>query len=98
MWQLWRAKQFTHFKAYINNELKRKVIDDIKQEMILTRSETLPNNDCHQQATIVYWTASIGRILQAALMREIITDQWLKAHGYYRHSRHLFFIEQDKLH
>lgn len=93
-----RAKHFTQFRRQVMQELKPKVIADIIEEMELTRSEQQPNNDVHQEATIAYWTASTGRILQAALMREIITEQWLKETGNLRNSQHLFHIERDKLH
>ena len=65
-----RAKHFTQFKRQIMQELKPKVIADIVDEMAQTRSEQLPNTPAHQEATIIYWGASAGRILQAELMRE----------------------------
>lgn len=98
IWQLMRAKHFTRFKRQIMQELKPKVIANIIDEMAETRSDKLPNTSVHQEATISYWSASAGRILQAALMREIITEQWLKDSGNLRNSQHLFHIEQDKLH
>ncbi len=98
IWQLMRAKHFTQFKRQIIQELKPKVINDIMAEMLQTRSEQLPNTPAHQAATISYWSASAGRILQAALMREIINEQWLKESGNLRNSQHLFHIERDKLH
>ncbi|XQW84226.1 hypothetical protein ACOYR1_13945 [Thalassotalea piscium] len=97
-WQLYRAKQFTHFKHMLNTELKEKVIAAIQEEMAMTRSEVFPNNACHQQATIDYWCRYPVRILQAALMREIITEQWLKETGNYRNSQHLLHIQSDKAH
>lgn len=93
-----RAKHFTKFRQQIMQELKPKVVTSIVEEMAETRSEQLPNSSAHEAATIVYWTASTGRILQAALMREIITEQWLKETGNLRNSQHLFHIERDKLH
>ena len=93
-----RAKHFTQFKRQIMQELKPKVIADIVDEMAQTRSEQLPNTPAHQEATISYWGASAGRILQAALMREIINEQWLKETGNLRNSQHLFHVERDKLH
>ena len=93
-----RAKHFTKFRHKISQELKPKVITSIVEEMAETRTEQLPNNSAHEAATIAYWTASTGRILQAALMREIITEQWLKETGNLRNSQHLFHIERDKLH
>jgi hypothetical protein len=98
IWQLRRAKHFTQFKRQIIQELKPKVIANIIEEMAETRSELHPNTLVHQAATISYWGASAGRVLQAALMREIINQQWLKETGNLRNSQHLFHIEQDKLH
>jgi hypothetical protein len=98
IWQLMRAKHFTQFKRQIIQELKPKVIANIVDEMSQTRSEQLPNNSAHQEATIHYWSASAGRVLQAALMRDIIDEQWLKSTGNLRNSQHLFHIERDKLH
>lgn len=98
IWQLMRAKHFTQFKRLIVKELKPKVIESIIDEMVQTRSEQLPNSPSHQEATIRYWSASTGRILQAALMREIVDQQWLKETGNLRNSQHLFHVERDKLH
>jgi ABC-type protease/lipase transport system fused ATPase/permease subunit len=98
VWQLMRAKHFTQFKRQITQELKPKVIQAIINEMEETRSEQKPNTPAHQEATITYWSASAGRVLQAALMREIIDENWLKETGNLRNSQHLFHIEQDKLH
>ena len=97
-WQLYRAKQFTRFKVMITKELKAKVIENIKAELLATQSEIFPNNACHQQATIDYWCRYPVRILQAALVREIIDEQWLKDTGNYRNTQHLFHIQQDKMH
>ncbi len=82
----------------VNNELKAKVIEAIKAELTEHRSALFPNNDCHQQATITYWCAYPVRILQWALAHELITEQWLKAHGYWRFSQHLMHIQRDKMH
>jgi uncharacterized BrkB/YihY/UPF0761 family membrane protein len=98
IWQLMRAKHFTQFKRQIIQELKPKVIADIIEEMTQTRSEQFPNTLAHQEATINYWSVSAGRVLQAALMREIINEPWLKETGNLRNSQHLFHIERDKLH
>jgi len=98
IWQLMRAKHFTQFKRQIEQELKPKVIASIIEEMAATRSDLLPNTLAHQEATIRYWSASAARVLQAALMREIIDEQWLKSTGNLRNSQHLFHIERDKLH
>jgi len=93
-----RAKHFTRFKRQIMQELKPQVIANIIDEMAETRSEQLPNTPAHQEATISYWSASAGRVLQAALMREIINEQWLKETGNLRNSQHLFHVQRDKLH
>ena len=93
-----RAKHFTQFKRQIIHEIKPKVIDNIIDEMAQTRSAQLPNTLAHQEASITYWSASAGRVLQAALMREIVDEQWLKETGNLRNSQHLFHVERDKLH
>jgi hypothetical protein len=96
-WQLVKAKRFTRFKRQIDTELKDKVITNIIEELTLTRSEQFPNNDCHQAATLMYWTQYKSRILHAALAREIIDQQWLKDSGNLRNAQHLFFIERQYL-
>lgn len=96
-WLLVKAKRFTKFKQQIEEELKPKVVADITAELAETRSEVFPNNEVHQQATIYYWTQYKARILQAALQREIISQQWLKDTGNVRNSQHLFHIEQEYL-
>ncbi|MGB1199452.1 MAG: hypothetical protein ACPG46_10415 [Thalassotalea sp.] len=97
-WQLYRAKLFTRFKARLNTEIKAQVEANIIEELAATRSDLFPNNDCHQQATIDYWCRYPVRILQAALTREIISEQWLKETGNYRNSQHLLHIQRDKAH
>jgi len=97
IWQLIKAKRFTRFKQKIENELKEKVIASIIEELCDNRSEIFPNNNCHQKATIFYWTEYTSRILHAALQREIITQQWLKDSGNLHNAQHLFFIEQKFL-
>ena len=95
VWQLVKAKRFTHFKRQIELELKDKVIDSITQELVETRSELFPNNEHHQAATLLYWTQYKSRILHAALAREIIDQQWLIDTGNLRNAQHLFFIERQ---
>ena len=97
-WLLVKAKRFTKFKQQIEQELKPKVVADIFAELSASRSELFPNNEIHQQATVYYWTQYKARILQAALQREIISQQWLKDTGNLRNSQHLFHIEQEHLH
>ncbi len=94
-WQLIKAKRFTRFKQKIEDELKNKVIANIIEELTENCSDVYPNNDCHKEATIFYWTQYKSRILHAALQREIITQQWLKESGNLRNAQHLFFIEQQ---
>lgn len=94
IWQLVKAKRFNRFKQKIEDELKSKVIESVIEELELTRSDVFPNNDCHKEATILYWTQYKSRILQAALSREIITKEWLKNSGNLRNSQHLFYIEK----
>lgn len=97
LWQLVKAKRFTRFKRQIESELKDKVIADIIEELALTRSEEFPNNDCHQAATLLFWTQYKSRILHAALAREIIDKQWLIDSGNLRNAQHLYFIERQYL-
>ncbi|HCM47835.1 MAG TPA: hypothetical protein DIS98_10160 [Colwellia sp.] len=97
LWQLVKAKKFTRFKQQIDDELKDKVIANIIDELAITRSEQFPNNDCHQAATLVYWTQYKSRILHAALAREIIDQKWLIDSGNLRNAQHLFFIERQFL-
>ncbi|ALO35735.1 hypothetical protein CMT41_14180 [Colwellia sp. MT41] len=97
MWQLVKAKRFTRFKQHIDSELKAKVIANIIAELAITRTEQQPNNDCHQAATLLYWTQYKSRILHAALAREIIDQQWLIDSGNLRNAQHLFFIERQYL-
>lgn len=97
IWQLIKAKRFTRFKQKIEDDLKDKVIANIIEELCDNRSEIFPNNECHKEATIFYWTQYKSRILHAALQREIITQQWLKDSGNLRNAQHLFFIEKAHL-
>ncbi len=96
IWQLIKAKRFNRFKQKIEDELKDKVIASIVEELELGRNDTFPNNECHREATIFYWTQYKSRILQAALQRDIITEQWLKDSGNLRNAQHLFYVEKDK--
>ncbi len=93
IWQLIKAKRFTRFKQRIEDELKDKVVTSIIEELNNSRSDVFPNNDCHKEATIFYWTQYKSRILHAALQREIITKQWLKDSGNLQNAQHLFHIE-----
>lgn len=97
LWQLVKAKRFTRFKQLIEMELTEKVVTDIKRELVETRCEDFPNNDCHEEATLFYWTQYKSRILHAALMREIIDQQWLISSGNLKNAQHLFFIERQYL-
>ena len=97
IWQLFKAKRFTRFKQLIDDELKEKVIRHIIEELCEQRCDVFPNNDCHQAATVYYWTQYKSRILHAALQREIITEQWLKDSGNLHNAQHLFFIERQHL-
>jgi len=97
IWQLIKAKRFTRFKRKIETELKDKVIASIVEELAQKRSDIFPNNDCHQAATIFYWTQYKSRILHAALQREIITEQWLQDSGNLRNAQHLFHVERNFL-
>ena len=94
IWQLIKAKRFSRFKQKIEDELKDKVIASIIDELEESRSDIFPNNDCHKEASVFYWTQYKSRILHAALQREIITEQWLKDSGNLRNAQHLFYIEK----
>lgn len=97
IWQLVQAKRFTRFKQQISTELKDKVISNIKEELNDTRCDEFPNNECHEEATLLYWTQYKSRILHAALAREIIDHQWLERTGNLKNAQHLFFIERHHL-
>ena len=97
IWQLVKAKQYTRFKIRVEEELKPKVIAHIIEELEETRSDIFPNTNIHQQASLYYWTQYRGRILKAALEREIIDEKWLKDTGNMRNSQHLFHVEQQFL-
>lgn len=98
VWQLWQARRFNTFKKYVITELKPKVIEAIKDDLLKTRTETFPNNSTHQEATILYWSQYPSRVVQSALEFEVITEQWLKESGNLRHCQHLFHIEQSFMH
>jgi len=97
VWQLFRARKFNHFKGVINRELKPMVIAQIKDNMIEYRSDIFPNCAAHEQATIYYWCQYPSRILQAAIVWQLIDKDWLRKTGNIRNYQHLFFIEKDKL-
>ncbi len=97
VWQLLKAKRFNRFKQQIEDELKNKVIQNIIDELNESRSELYPNNDNHQEATILFWTQYKSRILHTALQRGIIDKQWLKNSGNLRNAQHLFHIENQYL-
>lgn len=98
LWQLYRAKQFNAFKRYIQEELKPLVIKQLTSELIATRNDQFPNSDIHIEASCYYWGLYNIRILQWALNKEIITEEWLKKSGKYRHCQHLFHVEQSYFH
>lgn len=97
IWQLIKAKRFTRFKEKIAEELKDKVIASIIEDLEQSRCDIFPNNDSHKAATIYYWTQYKSRLLQTALQREIITEQWLKDSGNLRNAQHLFHVERQYL-
>jgi hypothetical protein len=97
-WLLFKAKQFTRFKLMIERELKPKVIAELTAELNQNKSNITPNNDAHIKATIFYWCEYTSRILQAAIAKGIIDEQWLINTGNLRNCQHLFHIEADKLH
>jgi len=97
IWQLAKAKQFNKFKKLIELELKPKVIAHILNDLQESSCDAYPNNQAHQDATVYFWTQYKSRILQAALRREIIDEQWLKNTGNLKNCQHLFHVEQQYL-
>jgi len=93
IWQLKKAKQFNQFKQLLAKDIKKQVINHIYANLESTRNNIYPNNEIHQTATIEFWTSYKVRVLQAALIHEIIDEQWLKSTGNWRNSQHLFHIE-----
>ncbi len=96
-WQLYRAKQFTKFKQWLNSDVKQQVIAQVLLELEQTRSEELPNNEHHQAASRYYWSQYPVRILQFALEKELLTKAELQKQGKWRHCQHLFHVEQQFL-
>lgn len=97
LWQLYRAKKFNKFKELIDIEITPQLLHQIEDELVTNRSKLFPNEECHIQASIAFWTQSRARIIQAALEREIISEKWLKDTGNYRNCQHLFYIEKQYL-
>jgi hypothetical protein len=95
IWQLARARRFNQFKQQLNGAVKAQIIAAIAEELTASRSALTPNTDAHIQATQYFWTQYPIRILQAALVREIITETWLQNTGNWRNCQHLFFIEHQ---
>lgn len=96
-WQLHRAKQFTQFKFWLEQEIKPKVIKSLQEELEETRNKQWPNNEHHQAASIYYWSQHQVRILQYALDKGILTKQGLQARKKWRHCQHLFHVQQQYL-
>lgn len=97
LWQLYRAKQFNRFKQRIESEITPQLIKHITTQLLASRCQLLPNTQAHIDASIIFWTCSKARVLQAALAQEIIDDNWLINTGNYRNCQHLFFIEKEFL-
>lgn len=97
IWQLMKAKQFSQFKRLLTHDIKDQVIEHIKNNLNNTRNATYPNNEYHQEATILFWTKYKVRILQAALIHEIIDEDWLRCTGNWRNSQHLFHVEHEHM-
>ena len=97
IWQLITAKKFTRFKLMLEQEIKPRVVTHIIDELNENRCEQFPNNQAHQDATIFYWCQYKARILQAALERDIIDEQWLRSTNNLRNSQHLFHVEKHLL-
>ncbi|WP_448250289.1 hypothetical protein [Thalassotalea agariperforans] len=97
LWQLYRAKQFNRFKKRIELEITPQLSEHITAQLIASRCQLLPNTQAHIEASILFWTCSKARVIQAALEQEIIDEAWLKNTGNYRNCQHLFFIEKEFL-
>jgi len=97
IWQYHKARKFTQFKRMLVSEIKPKLFEAIKQDLTNNRSESFPNNDTHIAATLYYWGQYPARILQGAIIWEVVDEQWLKDTGNVRNSQHLFHIQQNKL-
>lgn len=96
-WQLYRAKQFTQFRRYIETELKPLVIKNINEELEQNRSDAFPNTSTHQEATVIYWQQYQVRLLQYALAKELIDKEEMITAGRWRYCQHLFAIEGQYL-
>lgn len=95
IWQLFKAKRFTRFKRYIDEELQPIVVASITQNLDETRSDIFPNTKSHEEAALYYWCQYRVRVVQMALEKEIIDEKWLKDTGNYRYCQHLFHIENQ---
>lgn len=96
-WQLVKAKRFTRFKLFLTEQISPQVEQGILEQLTEQQSELYPNNEIHQQATLYFWTQYRVRILQWALMNELLTEQQLKKDKQWRNCQHLFYIEKPYL-
>ena len=96
-WQLYRAKQFTKFRRYIESELKPIVVQHITEGLEQSRSDTFPNTPIHKEAALKYWQQYHVRLLQYALAKELLTKEEMVRKGKWRYCQHLFAVEGQYL-
>ncbi len=96
IWQLIKAKRFTRFCHYIEHNLKQEVAEKLVAEFMNPSSQfsILKNEPAR---TVEFWMQYKVRILQAALLTDIINEDWLKQTNNVRNSQHLFFIDREKI-
>ncbi|WP_371186214.1 hypothetical protein [Thalassotalea maritima] len=92
-WRLVQAKRYNRFIDWLMGDIKPQLLAVIKQELIDSRSPDLPNNDCHIDACCYYYGQYPVRVLEAALQRSIISEDWLNNRENKRHMQHLLFVQ-----
>ncbi|WNC69732.1 hypothetical protein RI845_06185 [Thalassotalea nanhaiensis] len=93
MWRLYQAKQYNKFIDWLNDEIKPQLLSKVAEELEENRSAELPNNECHQQAAYYFYQQYPVRIFEAAVAREIISQDWFLNKQNKRHASHLLFIQ-----
>lgn len=92
-WRLYQAKQYTKFIAWLNEDIKPKLLAVITEELTANRDEVFANNDAHIKATLYYYQQYSVRIFEAAVAREIISPSWFDNKQHKRHASHLLFVQ-----
>lgn len=93
MWRLYQAKQYNKFIDWLNIEIKPQLLTAIAEELEDNRCDDFPNNECHQQAAMYFYQQYPVRIFEAAVKREIISEDWFLSKKNKRHASHLLFIQ-----